>query len=150
MIIDEMKNQIGDTFPDLVKIAGKDIDVGYDAKEDPDEYYAYLMKKMVNRCKPTVASGYIKISDALTKIDKFKTATSIDDAEMNIVSLATDDKGTLIGVSYGKTKTKYVEYSLLTRFQKIFGDNKPDMNRMKSILNKLTELGSNFPSRTFS
>lgn len=142
MIIDEMKNQIGDTFPDLVKIAGKDIDVGYDAKEDPDEYYAYLLKKMVNRCKPTVASGYIKISDALTKIDKFKTATSIDDAEMNIVSLATDDKGTLIGVSYGKTRTKYVEYSLLTRFQKIFGDNKPDMNRMKSILNKLTELGN--------
>ena len=141
-IIDEMKNQIGDTFPDLVRIEGQKIGKQYDAKEDPDKYYAYLMKKMANRCKPAVASGYIKISDALTKIDKFKTVTNIEDADMVVDSLVTDDKGILIGTSYGKNRTKYVEYNLLTRFQRIFGENKPDMNKMKSILNKLTELGN--------
>lgn len=140
-IINEIKNDIpADTIRSIESIMSELKE--YDGKQKLNAYFKPILRSIPNREKPKDPKDYIEIASILSDITKsVKETNSIKDAKLIVKSLQFGDDGALIGSEYGEDGTKAIEYACIKNFIDVFGDNRPDMGKLKTVLNKLDDLG---------
>jgi hypothetical protein len=140
-IINEIKNDIpADTIRSIESIMSELKE--YDGKQKLNAYFKPILRSIPNREKPKDPKDYIEIASILSDITKsVKETNSIKEAKLIVKSLQFGDDGALIGSEYGEDGTKAIEYACIKNFINVFGDNRPDMSKLKTVLNKLDDLG---------
>ena len=140
-IINEIKNDIpADTIRSIESIMSELKE--YDGKQKLNAYFKPILRSIPNREKPKDPKDYIEIASILSDITKsVKETNSIKEAKLIVKSLQFGDDGALIGSEYGEDGTKAIEYACIKNFISVFGDNRPDMGKLKTVLNKLDDLG---------
>lgn len=140
-IINEIKNDIpADTIRSIESIMSELKE--YDGKQKLNAYFKPILRSIPNREKPKDPKDYIEIASILSDITKsVKETNSIKEAKLIVKSLQFGDDGALIGSEYGEDGTKAIEYACIKNFINVFGDNRPDMGKLKTVLNKLDDLG---------
>lgn len=140
-IINEIKSDIpADTIRSIESIMSELKE--YDGKQKLNAYFKPILRSIPNREKPKDPKAYIEIASILSDITKsVKETNSIKEAKLIVKSLQFGDDGALIGSEYGEDGTKAIEYACIKNFINVFGDNRPDMGKLKTVLNKLDDLG---------
>lgn len=140
-IINEIKSDIpADTIRSIESIMSELKE--YDGKQKLNAYFKPILRSIPNREKPKDPKDYIEIASILSDITKsVKETNSIKEAKLIVKSLQFGDDGALIGSEYGEDGTKAIEYACIKNFISVFGDNRPDMGKLKTVLNKLDDLG---------
>ena len=140
-IINEIKSDIpADTIRSIESIMSELKE--YDGKQKLNAYFKPILRSIPNREKPKDPKDYIEIASILSDITKsVKETNSIKEAKLIVKSLQFGDDGVLIGSEYGEDGTKAIEYACIKNFISVFGDNRPDMGKLKTVLNKLDDLG---------
>lgn len=140
-IINEIKNDIpADTIRSIESIMSELKE--YDGKQKLNAYFKPILSSIPNREKPKDPKDYIEIASILSDITKsVKETNSIKEAKLIVKSLQFGDDGALIGSEYGEDGIKAIEYACIKNFINVFGDNRPDMGKLKTVLNKLDDLG---------
>lgn len=140
-VINEIKNDIpADTIRSIESIMSELKE--YNGQQKLNAYFKPILRSIPNREKPKDPKDYIEIASILSDITKsVKETNSIKDAKLIVKSLQFADDGALIGSEYGEDGTKAIEYACIKNFIDVFGDNRPDMGKLKTVLNKLDDLG---------
>lgn len=140
-IINEIKSDIpADTIRSIESIVSELKE--YNGKQKLNDYFKPILRAIPNREKPKNPKDYIEIASILSDITKsVKETNSIKEAKLIVKSLQFGDDGVLIGTEYGEDGSKAIEYACIKNFINVFGDNRPDINKLKTVLNKLDDLG---------
>lgn len=140
-VIDEIKRDIpADTIRSIEAIMSELKE--YDGQQKLNNYFKPILRSIPNREKPKDPKDYIEIANILANITKsVKETSDIKEAKLTVKSLQFGDNGVLIGSEYGEDGTKAIEYACIKNFINVFGDNRPDMGKLKTVLNKLDDLG---------
>ena len=140
-VIDEIKRDIpADTIRSIEAIMSELKE--YNGQQKLNNYFKPILRSIPNREKPKDPKDYIEIASILSDITKsVKETSDIKEAKLTVKSLQFGDNGVLIGSEYGEDGTKATEYACIKNFINVFGDNRPDMGKLKTVLNKLDDLG---------
>lgn len=140
-VIDEIKRDIpADTIRSIEAIMSELKE--YNGQQKLNNYFKPILRSIPNREKPKDPKDYIEIANILANITKsVKETSDIKEAKLTVKSLQFGDNGVLIGSEYGEDGTKAIEYACIKNFINVFGDNRPDMGKLKTVLNKLDDLG---------
>ena len=140
-VIDEIKRDIpADTIRSIEAIMSELKE--YNGQQKLNNYFKPILRSIPNREKPKDPKDYIEIANILANIIKsVKETSDIKEAKLTVKSLQFGDNGVLIGSEYGEDGTKAIEYACIKNFINVFGDNRPDMGKLKTVLNKLDDLG---------
>ena len=140
-IINEIKSDIpADTIRSIESIVSELKE--YNGKQKLNDYFKPILRAIPNREKPKNPKDYIEIASILSDITKsVKETNSIKEAKLIVKSLQFSDDGVLIGTEYGEDGSKAIEYACIKNFINVFGDNRPDISKLKTVLNKLDDLG---------
>lgn len=140
-VIDEIKRDIpADTIRSIESIMSELKE--YNGQQKLNNYFKPILRSIPNREKPKDPKDYIEIASILSSITKsIKETSDIKEAKLTVKSLQFGDNGVLIGSEYGEDGIKAIEYACIKNFINIFGDNRPDMGKLKTVLNKLDDLG---------
>ena len=140
-IINEIKSDIpADTIRSIESIVSELKE--YNGKQKLNDYFKPILRAIPNREKPKNPKDYIEIASILSDITKsVKETNSIKEAKLIVKSLQFGDDGVLIGTEYGEDGSKAIEYACIKNFINVFGDNRPDISKLKTVLNKLDDLG---------
>ena len=140
-VIDEIKRDIpADTIRSIEAIMSELKE--YNGQQKLNNYFKPILRSIPNREKPKDPKDYIEIASILSDITKsVKETSDIKEAKLTVKSLQFGDNGDLIGSEYGEDGTKATEYACIKNFINVFGDNRPDMGKLKTVLNKLDDLG---------
>ena len=139
-IINEIKSDIpADTIRSIESIVSELKE--YNGKQKLNNYFKPILRAIPNREKPKDPKDYVEIASILSDITKsVKETNSIKEAKLIVKSLQFDDD-VLIGTEYGEDGSKAIEYACIKNFINVFGDNRPDISKLKTVLNKLDDLG---------
>lgn len=140
-IINEIKSDIpADTIRSIESIVSELKE--YNGKQKLNDYFKPILRAIPNREKPKDPKDYVEIASILSDITKsVKETNSIKEAKLIVKSLQFGDDGVLIGTEYGEDGSKAIEYACIKNFINVFGDNRPDISKLKTVLNKLDDLG---------
>lgn len=140
-IINEIKSDIpADTIRSIESIVSELKE--YNGKQKLNNYFKPILRAIPNREKPKDPKDYVEIASILSDITKsVKETNSIKEAKLIVKSLQFGDDGVLIGTEYGEDGSKAIEYACIKNFINVFGDNRPDISKLKTVLNKLDDLG---------
>ena len=140
-IINEIKSDIpADTIRSIESIVSELKE--YNGKQKLNDYFKPILRAIPNREKPKDPKDYVEIASILSDINKsVKETNSIEEAKLIVKSLQFGDDGVLIGTEYGEDGSKAIEYACIKNFINVFGDNRPDISKLKIVLNKLDDLG---------
>ena len=140
-IINEIKSDIpADTIRSIESIVSELKE--YNGKQKLNDYFKPILRAIPNREKPKDPKDYVEIASILSDINKsVKETNSIKEAKLIVKSLQFGDDGVLIGTEYGEDGSKAIEYACIKNFINVFGDNRPDISKLKTVLNKLDDLG---------
>lgn len=140
-IINEIKSDIpADTIRSIESIVSELKE--YNGKQKLNNYFKLILRAIPNREKPKDPKDYVEIASILSDITKsVKETNSIKEAKLIVKSLQFGDDDVLIGTEYGEDGSKAIEYACIKNFINVFGDNRPDISKLKTVLNKLDDLG---------
>lgn len=140
-IINEIKRDIpADTIRSIEAIMSELKE--YNGQQKLNNYFKPILRSIPNRVKPKDPKDYVEIASILSSITKsVKETSDIKEAKLIVKSLQFSDNGVLVGSEYGEDGTKAIEYACIKNFIDVFGDNRPDMGKLKTVLNKLDDLG---------